>query len=49
MTLEQVQNIFNEPKHRKNLFASFDELREKYDILVNEKADDKIKKQLKLK
>lgn len=36
-------------EHRKNLFASFDDLREKYDILVNEKADYKIKKQLKLK
>lgn len=49
MTLEKAQNIFNEPKHRKNLFASFDELREKYDILVNEKADDKIKKAIKAK
>lgn len=49
MTLEKAQNSFNEPEHRKNLFASFDDLREKYDILVNEKADDKIKKQLKLK
>lgn len=48
MTLEKAQNSFDEPKYRKNLFASFDDLREKYDILINEKADDKIKRQLKL-
>ena len=48
MTLEKAQNNFDEPKYRKNLFASFDDLREKYDILINEKADDKIKRQLKL-
>lgn len=48
MTLEKAQNKFDEPKYRKNLFASFDDLREKYDILINEKADDKIKRQLKL-
>ncbi len=48
MTLEKAQNKFDEPKYRKNLFASFDDLRKKYDILINEKADDKIKRQLKL-
>lgn len=48
MTLEKAQNNFDEPKYRKNLFASFGDLREKYDILINEKADDKIKRQLKL-
>jgi len=48
MTLEKAQNNFDESKYRKNLFASFDDLREKYDILINEKADDKIKRQLKL-
>lgn len=48
MTLEKAQNNFDESKYRKNMFASFDDLREKYDILINEKADDKIKRQLKL-
>ena len=43
MTLEKAQNNFDESKYRKNMFASFDDLREKYDILINEKADDKIK------
>ena len=46
--LEKAQNNFDEPKYRKNLFASSDDLREKYDILINEKAHDKIKRQLKL-
>lgn len=48
MELGKATDSFNEQKHRKKLYASFDDLREKYEILINEKADDKIKKQLKL-
>lgn len=49
MTLEEAQKCVDEPKYRKDLSASFDELRKTYDILINEKADEKIKKQLTLK
>lgn len=34
MTLEKAQNNFDESKYRKNLFASFDDLREKYDMFM---------------
>ncbi|MCI5656092.1 MAG: hypothetical protein MR300_06585 [Ruminococcus sp.] len=49
MTLEKAQNCINEPEHRKKLYTSFNDLKKTYDILINEKADEKLKKQLKLR
>lgn len=47
-TQKELQELFSEPTHRKALYSSMEHLKAAYKKIVDEKADEKIKKQITL-